>query len=478
MQPISNGNQRGWRICVRLLCLSIVFLGAVCCGYSRTIISYNQTFSTSPGQCQGTNLAPVAGESTLALAVLTGPNITLCILRASDGTLLRHFDLTIHGDVVGRGNGLFYINERGGADGGSLALCAVHIPDGVTYWCQTRVLHVISTSSANGIVFATASDENTPDTTLIALKEASGQILWSFHTQNDSRKVLPAAVGQGFVALSTYQSIPTSTPATDTATPEPTTPPIEIRSVCAFQADHGKQLWCHSLPVQSISALVADEHTVYVQNIDYSSTTTTVYALAAEDGSVSWKKSLTYTQPSATIAALTVSQGIVFIAAGDFRYQQGKLIAWRASNGQHLWEQAWTQEINAITASAGLVYVLSNQRQLSILKSADGTPARFVLKLGSEDNANPGTGIIVARQNAIYLLADVPDFAAPYTSVVLALKASNAEPLWADASCAPASTPEASTPVAGLARIGCYWSSAPGGSRPVTVQLLQIDDQS
>src|SRR5690348_7120356 len=94
MQAINKSRLSGKKIFGLLFCIGILFLGAVCCGNYKPI-PYNVGFSLSSGQCQGGNTSPVAGETTLTVVASEGPNLTICTLRASDGVLLNHYDLSV-----------------------------------------------------------------------------------------------------------------------------------------------------------------------------------------------------------------------------------------------------------------------------------------------------------------------------------------------------------------------------------------------
>lgn len=112
---------RNWLAC--LFALVLLAGSGLACGQGK-LVPYLNTFG-STGQCRAVEaVGKRAKEATLATTISAGPNSTICILRASDGILIRHYGLIIHGDVVGQAHGRLYLNERGGDDGHLIGLCA------------------------------------------------------------------------------------------------------------------------------------------------------------------------------------------------------------------------------------------------------------------------------------------------------------------------------------------------------------------
>lgn len=481
MQYSKNSKITGKRIYGLIFCLSIIFLGTVWCGRGVTI-SYNQTFSLSSGQCQGQNISPVAGEQTLTVVAAAGPNITICILRASDGVLLRHYDLDIHGDVVGYGHGLLYVNERGGAQGDSLALCAIHSSDGVKRWCQTQLHTITSVTVDNSIVYAAFTDYLGHNSNLTAVSERDGRILWSFHTQADPlsfSKPLVAS-GQGTVYIDNYQNLSTGSP---TPSPATATPAPGVRGVCAVQSSSGRQLWCESVAERSITAIAADANTLYVRAINDPSQSGLVYAFNALDGSMRWRTSFSLLQSTSGASQLLVAGGVVFTNAhGDealaYPDRTDQLFALRADDGKQLWSVTRHGLVGSLTVADTLLYLISSLGVLDTFHILDGTPA---WSQGSS-NATPSplssslVSSVMIKHNVAYILVGANVYVNNDT-YILAVRADSGTALWQDRACANATpVPATSTSVgSGTNQQLCYWTLHPAQQRVNNVRLYLLD---
>lgn len=453
MQITGNRRLPGKKICGLLFCIGILFLGAVCCGNYKPI-PYNVGFSLSSGQCQGSNTSPVAGEATLTVVASVGPNITICTLRASDGMLLNHYDLDVHGDIVGHGNGLLFVNERGGDQGNSFALCAVQISNGIERWCQTRLTGMAFATVSNGMIYASSSEQ----TLVAALSEDDGRILWTFSTQADPAlsNRPPLVVGNGAVYVSTYQSSQTGSP---TPTDVGTDLASGVRHVCALGARNGRQLWCDSLDAQS-NSMAVDANSLYVQTME-----ATVFALNLADGSVRWMSLLRVASLPYLLPHMLAAHGMVFTnEPGANSDGSDHLSALRASDGWQVWSTSYSTKIAAMAASDSALYVMLNSGDLSVLNISHGTTtwSHGSTLTSSTPVSNNTTGNIVIGQDAVYTL--LSDNTYPYSNrPLLALSAKGGKTLWTDQACAsatPTSFSGALTPTPGVSSSNgpCYWS--------------------
>lgn len=457
MQPISHGKHQVRNICGLLCCLGIIILGAVCCGMTRGMpyYSYSQAFSPSSGQCQGRDTVPTAGEQTLTVVVQAGPNITICILRASDGILLRHYDLALYGDVVGYGDGLLYVNERQGTAGSSLALCAVHISDGIESWCQTQLTNATTIAVANGNVYASSTDQ----TLVTAVSERDGRILWNFHTlasstTNSNSPLL--ATGPGMVYVNAAQNLPPGSPTPTTTTALTS----DARSVCALRASNGQQLWCKPLPVQLIIGMATDEHTLYVRTFNNSS----IYAFDAISGAIRWVMPLSFSQTSYTPPNFIVTHGVVFadVPVSDASGSD-QLYALRASDGKRLWNTSYNGLINALSATDTCVYLVTSTGKLYARNILDGTPA---WSYGPPQQVTPtavsykSADTIYVGHNAAYILLNASYGPGNYATI-LAMRTNDGKLLWENAGCAPSAATQ-------VALAGTLTTGTPAGAATPT----------
>lgn len=452
MRPINKGtcsNRKGWGL---LPWASILLLGVVVC--SCGALPYTQTFRVSSGQCQGHNAHPVAGEATLTVVVSVGPNTTICTLRASDGILLRHHDLDVHGMVLGQGDGLLYVDERRGAQGYSLALCAVRISDGIKLWCQTRLTFSASIITDNGLVYVSPGDRMS----VAAVSERDGRILWRFHTQATFPLSVPLLVvpGHGVVYASTFQNAQADASPANTQSSSSQSGPS---GVCALQANNGQRLWCRSFPMESVKSMAADSRALYVRTSN-----STVYALNLADGAMHWHTSLMRAPSPYGILQVGVAHGVVFTNApgeGAVPNTSDWVDALRASDGKPLWSASYADLIQSMTATDGLFYLVTEGGFLDVLTLLNGAHAWSQGARPAFPSSGSSTIVqnVMVEQNVAYTLVN----ASSSELRLLALRAHDGAVLWADQGCANA-TP---TPVPGTststmstpASTRCYWMS-------------------
>lgn len=406
MQVSSLGKQKVKKICTLLLGFSIIFLGLVFCG---GIPNYTYSYKVSSGLCQGQNATPVAGEQTLAIAAVSQSNITICMVRASDGSLLRHYDLPIHGDIMGQGDGFLYILERSDEQGNAFALCAVHIHDGLVRWCQTQLKNYNTGNPSNQLQinngtlylrYAYQDEKNQEQNVLTAVNEQTGQVLWNVHTFQPS-----TAVNYELLALTPKIVYVNASQVLPADQPVPTNTTLNASSVCALRASTGQQLWCKSVATAEllINGMIADENTLYVQMLQNAS----LSALNAADGSLRWQKSFSQgdfspPNPPTTPLSLVLVHGTIIIQMPDnLAYSQ--LYALRSSDGQQLWNTSSLNSVvfpSSLAATQTLVYAISPTGNTHAFNILDGTP------LWSYDNSslqNVQGNHFLVQQNMVYL---------------------------------------------------------------------------
>jgi outer membrane protein assembly factor BamB len=493
MQAFSSGKHKIKEICALIFCISIIILGAVCCGNGIST-PYTGPFSLSSGQCKGDNAAPVAGEKTLAIAALDGEDITICILRASDGVLLRHYDLDIHGSVVGQGDGLLYVDKRTSGDS-SLALCAVEIDNGITRWCQTQVMNVATITQASGVIYAGTLDQSSGAGSVVAINERDGQLLWHFNTQaNPGTSGHPLfALDQGIVYVNDYRP-----PVTSTATPGTggSVPTPGISSVCALRANNGSKLWCVSLSAQSVTNLVADENGLYMwtestEGVDGSTTNyddPTNLAAYSASGLKRW--SLTFPSAGLTISRFLIARGMLFTSwtgGQDWEYQ---LDALRTSDGQALWHIKKQSQAISMSITDSFIFIVNATGEIQVFNLLNGTSTWSRQNLISPFSPRKDQIFeTLAGQGVTYVLVATPDGnSSYYISYLLALRVRDGATVWEDQTCGNSSVATAiaytSTAVASPSAIRgtnarCYWNTFQQytvNSPASSVLLLQVDN--
>ncbi|GHO57685.1 PQQ-binding-like beta-propeller repeat protein [Ktedonobacter robiniae] len=313
--------------------LGLMLVGSLACGpaFNRGVPPppYDAAFGSS-GDYQSTTLDRAATSEVLTMVVSNGPNITLCDLNPLNGLLRGHTDLSLHGSPIGYADGLLYVNERGGSDGHSLALCAVDISHGQVRWCQSQIQGALQgvfepsyfslILGANGIIYmsiffriiypikhintpttltsaatvtpgplaptspvATASPaDSRPYSVLYAFNEANGRIVWQYslghlYFENLAPPLL-LKLGQGML----YTEVQGSDDHT---------------RICAIRARDGKQTWCQAFAHPILDGITLGYGTLYARTSDdefYLSPgdDTDVYALDAANGALRWSVSL------------------------------------------------------------------------------------------------------------------------------------------------------------------------------------------
>lgn len=483
MRLIKSGKQQFWRVCGLCFCLGIIILGAVCCGMGRGI-PY-QAIGPAAAQCQSGNALPTtAGEQTLAVVVQAGPNITLCLVRASDGAVLRHFDLTIYGNVAGYGAGLLFVNERVGVGGSSLALCAVYVSDGVERWCQPQLTNAATVNVADGNVYASSIDQ----TLVTALSARDGRILWHFQTlapsssANPNLPMLTTSPGLVYVNSAPEQA---GSPTPDTAAEQPPNSAM-TRKVCALRASDGRQLWCHTFLDEGIATMTVDAHTLYIRT----SNDFMVYALDTTNGSVRWAQTITWTNlssPTTSRLHLLVAGGRIFIDApgADTTHQNWSslLYALNASNGQRIWKIAYPGLSDSLSATDTLVSLVLSTGKLETRNALDGTPA-WSYSVAQQatpvtyynNNNNTLTASIVTIRDVTYMLT-YTQYGLDIAGTLLAIHAKSGTPIWQMQGCTTNQATQiaaTSTPVARNSPAQCYWTLQ--GQYNATISLFAVTD--
>jgi outer membrane protein assembly factor BamB len=367
-----------WKRWLTLFMAPVILLaGSLACGMGGhlPIPPYNSAFG-STGSCQSASEANHATGATLATVISLGPNTTICMLDPNNGLLKQHFDLAVHGDVAGYADGLIYINERGGSDGHTLALCAAGIRDGHQRWCQPRI-QVPSTFlsfspflSENGVVYvsvrflpttvhrATSSPPSavTPvqkrETAVYALNEADGSILWQRRSADVGYGTLMLVLNHSMLYIG-EQNLFSGT-----------------NQVCALQTSNGTLAWCFKPAEPILNGLTVAGGLLYVRTSTddgwlQPGSNVGVYALDAATGSQRWVISLGASATGAYHPVIVASNGAIYVNIRRCRCgaetatpdDADYLFALNASNGSRLWSTVISTGIWTLASTDTVLYV-------------------------------------------------------------------------------------------------------------------------
>lgn len=221
---------------------------------------------------------------------------------------------------------------------------------------------------ANGIVYTT-NPNTTPNTSLAALNERTGKVLWQRQLSTLSVNGAPA-VANGVVYIS------------------------DGVNVEAYNATTGTPIW--SVNIQPSSDVVVDSGVVYVQSsLGYPNGQSSVYALDAKTGKLIWS---VVTQPLLHSSSPTVANGIVYMGGVD-----GTLFALDARNGKTLWT-AFLGTNNAIVTAPmvdnGRVYVEADSYGLFAFNAKTGKQLWFAA-------SDPYAGSPAVAYGMIYFTEDI-----------------------------------------------------------------------
>lgn len=443
-----TGKSQFRHICALVFCISSIFIGTVFCGNDYVPPNYNQQISSSSGECPGQNMAALPGEKTLALAALVGPNITICILRTSDGTLLRHYDLAVHGPIMGSGNGLLYVEKHDGTDGSATALCAIQIDSGFTRWCQEKVANSLGVSVADGRVYAFSKETQTVLTTL---SESDGRVLWTTPIEAANATATNTSIAFGLETVYINIKLPATPSSTNSQ---------KIRNVCALRATTGLKLWCQVIPQPYFNGMVASADALYVLTSMMPAATQPEIFAYNFDGTELWHTVLPQLYPATSLGHFFMAQGKIFLDSLDPTSNTHLLTLVNPTDGSLVWSHSYSGRISSVLAGAKL-YTTSETGTIDALNPNDGKtlwslPAPFPL-LGYP-LVSPFAHPILDSQDVVSLLISGSQNGYD-AATLLTVRTRDGKILWKDEACNhPASTP---TESAGENNGGthCYWKS-------------------
>jgi outer membrane protein assembly factor BamB len=351
-----------------------------------------------------------------SLPIVADANTAICVVRASDGSIVRHYALGGNTSIpfLTEANGVLYYLLQPANQGSQV--CAMRASNGVRLWCQFVPVNYGSPSQQPPLVlsdqtlYLIAHGQNGFE--VFAFQASDGAILW----QQETGAAMFAVANQTIYV------------------------PTADQQICALQATTGNQDWCTPAVEAEVAALAADEAGVYVLGQDGE-----VGAYRTADGSLLWQQALNHAPTATDISTvpLFLEGGNLYIttyATGN--PSQKMLTAVRPSDGSLLWE---TQPglMQAAMAAGGTVY-LGEQQTLQAYQATSGS------LLWQQPITPVSRYSLVSGGDVIYLL-DV-------TGNLATFRASDGRLLWEHTQC-PTSTSTA-TQSPGGARIWCTWGTA------------------
>lgn len=338
-----------------LLLLALAIVGYLLCGWSVLLL---RTVPTAPLACahEESHPSPTSLQEELFVGVtsaLERPvyhgytiddfNTAICVVRASDGAILRHYALGENVNIWGlaQAGGVFYYGLEDTSQKGQL--CAMRASNGARLWCHSvsGVSTELSLVISNETLYFQTQAQAAPE--LLAFRTSDGSLLW----EHDEWQTF-FAVGKSAVYI-----------------------PTSSTQICALQASDGTPSWCKSVNVQAgIAAVTADGTGIYVLGGDGS-----VVALRSGDGGLLWQQALQRVAKNIPTDSppLFVEDGILSITTRDPTNSLREILtALQASDGTTLWQTPSALSLSA-TAVSGVVY-LGSQDTLQALQATSGKP--------------------------------------------------------------------------------------------------------
>ncbi len=366
----------------------------------------------------------------------TASSVTLCITRASDGALMRHYTLDKENSYANvqdltQVDGMIYFRLQLGPDQDT-QVCAMRASDGTRWWCQANP--IASSPVAFGWMPLIISEETLyiqELTRIAAVRASDGAKLWQ-------RAIDPKDQNRSGIAVANESVY---VPSIDV-------PALGSRQVCALRTADGTPRWCTPLDaLPGIAKLVADSTEVYVLGHGVNATEAEIVALSPSDGAIQWRRTLQITGGSAgtdtygTVMddSFTVHNGLLYLSATD-PVSTARHTALRTSDGTTRWELA-TDQLPTFIVHGDVVYAATNSASLQALHASDGEP---VWKRSIE-----GVTRMVVGGERLYVL--------DHESNLYAIGTSDGQLLWEHTTCF--STAATEPHIENGATVWCSWGT-------------------
>ncbi|GHO70871.1 hypothetical protein KSC_097630 [Ktedonobacter sp. SOSP1-52] len=429
-----------WSIHSRFLllgALGLLIVSGLACGMSSRGTATGPEVPVTACRTQG-EVKPgeyVAGEKALVAAFRSGSGsdarLVLCFLRTRDGALLKHYDIAST-MVVDRVDDQVYVVANNGA------LCAINLHDGRQQWCQEQVVgssfsHILS---QNGIIYLKVSQTLPGDVVggdaVFALNAANGQFLWYYDIDRYGGDSLGNfALADGIIYTTTYSD------DNERSNPGTSDPKSARRSVCALEANNGKQIWCSRL-AETGNVGIAVDGKVYVWTATYEDSWATVphvalYTLDPLTGALDKRQPLGPLEVRKQQPLFTVSQGVIFFTVGSAQQNDytEQVLALNANTGNLYWKVTFPVWIWEVWDQSEVLYAgYGAGINVRALRSGDGSQVWQYTTPSQYEPSALQKPVFAQDERSIYVMASFDSY-----SSILAIDRYTGQPLWQDSSC-------------------------------------------
>lgn len=348
---------------------------------------------------------------------------SLLALRASDGTLLWHYQ-GLSGSRFGGGgigidplvdSGVVYIST--GDQSGQNFVSALQASDGMLLWRYklpgNKSIALAELQVINGVIYIGTGDQ-AGQNFVSALRTSDGMLLWHYKLPGNALTTLTGLhVVKGVAYISTEDKSSTGTYLHGT--------------VYALQSSDGTLLWQYQANGQ-LAGIGIGNGRVDVFTFDYSETnsaliSTSLIMLGSSDGKFLWQHKY------GEIYGAQEINGVVYIGTSTtFQLQSGTVYALRANDGSILWQHQTSGAYQLVGVNKGVVYIAFQPNDTShlvqALRASDGT-----LLWQKQFQGHLQSFSIIESGDMFYVITGTLNTYPP-THAVYALRSSDGAVLW------------------------------------------------
>lgn len=363
----------------------------------------------------------------------TGTRETVCILRASDGALVTHYDIGATGvEVIPNPGSVLALSPDGSTLylGASLPstqssrLCALGALTGAILWCQQFSGYIEQAAVDDTALYLLANG------TLEALDPATGQPRWQ-QSGFDSDQLQPFVLNGGRIFEFSSDGV------------------AERDELCAWSASDGSRVWCQGMPFgRSIFQFSAGGG--YVTAVARLTSSLLVREWRASDGQPLWQQRITSLDTQEQV--LNAGSGVYLVGGNAARPSSLDylLIALDAATGA----QEWTLDTHAMPAAliaggSGFVADLGG----TVLGYLPPSPTSSAPAWQKTVTQGGGGADFIASPAVYYSVGG---------STVGALRLDDGKPLWEATNCHDGSESAPAHDANGATR-WCHWPDADTG---------------
>lgn len=295
---------------------------------------------------------------------------------------------------------------------------------------------------------------------VFALNAANGQILWQYDTDRYGGDSLDNfALANGIIYTMTYSD------DNERSNPGTSDPKSARRSVCALEANNGKQIWCSRL-AETGDVGIAVDGKVYVWTATYEDSWATVplvtfYTLDPLTGSRDRRQPFGPLEVRKQQPVFTVSQGVIFFTVGSVQENDytEQVLALNANTGNLYWKATFPVWVWGMWEQNAVLYVsYGDGINVRALRTGNGSQVWQYATPSQYQPSALGKPVFAQDERSIYVLAPFDS-----TSSILAIDRYTGQPLWQDSGCFnPPGVSATATPLPNhkpLLPGRCYWGN-------------------